>query len=68
MAYDGITRFLKPEYQRLGFTLEEDEDFVTLKHHGVKVGTFNAYASTLTCIEAHAKRYLNDNIVEIAAR
>ena len=68
MADIGITRFLRPDLQRCGFTLEEDEDFVTLKHHGVKVGTFNAYASTLTAIESFAHQHLNDSIAAIAAR
>ena len=53
MLENVLTQRLNPKYQEKGFTLGEDEDFVTITRHGKIIARFYAKSVTFDAIETY---------------
>ena len=53
-----LTRALRPDHRKFGLTLDEDEDFLYLRHNGIKVATFLAYTITVPALWQACDEYL----------
>ena len=56
----NITQLLKYEYQRQGYSLTEDEDFINLHFKGKQVATFSTHRTNLNAVNDHIELHKND--------
>ena len=61
-----LTEFLQPQHQRLGYTLDEDEDFLYVKQDNHQLAVFNAHASCLDRVDKFIEaREIVENLKDI---